>query len=757
MSINQSEWLEEDNSATVNAPSPREIISKYLSYYPLFIISLLVFVGAAYLYLYTATPKYEITESILIKNRLTSPSTNGNNASGDLLSMALDGGSVMNIDNETQLIHSISLMERIVAKNHLNISYYEKRSLKKIDLYPETPFLFVKKDSNVGLQTINIDIDEISKDNIKIAAYTQDSGKMSLTVKWNQSFNLYGNQFTLLPVSNTNFENKKYSITWKPIKNTASDIADDLSVNIPDKKTTIIKLSLLAENTIKGQDILRWTIKEYNESNIEEKNIIAQNTLKFIDDRLNIATNELNGVEGHLEGFQGSSRLVDIQAQASQQLENTNDISKNINDIRIQQSVVSNLQDYFTNPASNNKLVPSSLGINDATLIALISKYNELQSKRTREAPQLAANSIVLQDLDSQINDVKTSINENLQNIKKNLQMQENGRRQKDQEYQQFIAALPGKQRVLQDIKRKQSIMEGLYLYLLQKREETAISFSTSNASTYRQIDPPKAGQKPATPNRAVVKLSAVLLGLLIPFGYIKLREGFNNTIESKKEIQASTSIPVIGEIDHIKNLNDADFGVLISASAGEQFRMLRTNIALSSTDNNNKVILVTSGGNAEGKSFISKNLAAVLATPGKKVALLDFDLQPTTGAVTGKGIIDFLNGSENNLNNIHQKSGEIPGLYLFPSGTRSLHASDLLLTDNIKVLFSTLRKEFDYIVVEAAAIQSVSDAFLLNKFSDIVLFVVRLQTTLKKEIAQLSNAKEKDRLSNVGIIITDI
>ena len=749
---NNSDWLEEDGQ-TNNQLTLKEIVFKYLPYLPLFIISVILCVALAYLYLHFVTPKYEVSESILIKSKLASPSTSNNGASTDLIAVALDGGSSANIDNEIQLLQSASLMEHIVVKNHLNTSYFQIDGFKQTDLYPQTPFQLLKIDSAATEKNLEFVFDNLNKEAIAVTVKSEKK-EIRLNLRWNEPFEVEGTRFVLKQNPNTNFD-KKYRAIWKPAGNVADEIAGSLSVTIPDKKTTIIKLTYPTENIVKGQDILNWVVKEYNESNIQEKMTLAQNTIRFIDDRLAIVTNELNGVEGNLEGFQGKSRLIDVQTQSTQSFENANDISKNINDIRIQQQVVDILIQYFNDPNAQNKLVPSNLGINDATLISLMTKYNELQAKRQREEPQVAPNSIVLQDIDAQINDVKTSIKENLHNIKKNLQLQESGHRQKDQEYQGFIAALPGKQRVLQDIKRKQTITEGLYLYLLQKREETAISFSSASAATYKQIDPPKANAKSTWSNGKIIKLGAVLLGLLLPLAYIKIREIFHDKIITRSELSAVSKLPVLGEITHISSKFNDGHPLTASAKNIEQFRSLRTAISL--YKNNAQTILVTSGGNADGKSLVSSNLAAVLAMPGKKTALLQFDLQNPANPSAEKGLVDFLKGTVNDLKTLYTTTAEIPGLHIFSTGPVPENASDLLLSNKLESLFATLKNEYDYIVVDTAPTGLVSNAFVLGKYSDIALTVIRLRHSARKQIQTLNDIAAKGSLPNMALVINDI
>jgi uncharacterized protein involved in exopolysaccharide biosynthesis len=301
-----------------------------------------------------------------------------------------------------------------------------------------------------------------------------------------------------------------------PCKGAAQAIESNLSVDALDKKTSIIKLDILSENGKRGQDILNAVYREFNLSYLEEKNAISEKTARFIDERLAIVSNELNGVEGNLENYRGNNQMVNVASQSALSFENENDVSKNITSVMVQQGVVKMIQEYFNNDDNKGKLVPSSFGINDATLASIIVQYNELQLQKESKAPSLAPNSFILKDLNNQINNLKSSILENLQNITKNLQFQENRLQQKNDQYRQFLSALPHKERMMQEIKRKQSITEGLYLYLLQKREENSISASSSNVSIYRQIDEAK-GYGPVSPNTRNIQLYSIAFGLLIP------------------------------------------------------------------------------------------------------------------------------------------------------------------------------------------------------------------------------------------------
>ena len=314
---------------------------------------------------------------------------------------------------------------------------------------------------------------------------------------------------------------------------------------------TVIELNLKVENLAKGKDILNAVASEFVQANIEEKNKIARSTISFIDERLGTVTKQLGGVEGSLESFRVRSQIIEPAGQASQSLGNSNEISKTFSTLRVQQQVVAMIRQYVANPAYADKLVPSSLGITDATLSSLIGKYNDLQLEKEREVPLNAAGGLVIKDLNTQIANVKVSILESLQNISKNVQLQSSNLEQQNMLNKQFLTSLPAKEKSLQEMKRQQSITEGLFLYLLQKREETALSLS-STISSYRQIDP-ATGWGPVEPNQSNIYKFAVILGLLLPIGFIYIREQLNDKVSNRNDITEKTFIPIGGEIGHIK------------------------------------------------------------------------------------------------------------------------------------------------------------------------------------------------------------
>jgi capsular exopolysaccharide synthesis family protein len=382
--------------------------------------------------------------------------------------------------------------------------------------------------------------------------------------------------------------------------------------------------------------------------------------------------------------------------------------------------------------------------------------------ERERKKPQLAANSLILKDLENQINDVRGSVLENLQNINKNLNLQQSSLEQKNSQYKAFLNSLPRKERVMQEIKRKQSITEGLYLYLLQKREEASISAGAENVSVYKQID--KAGGfGPVEPNSTNVMIMAVLFGLLLPVGFITIGEKLNDKVSSRDDVTSKLAVPIYGELGHLPKKNSRGILVMNRDLVGEQFRLIRTNLSLIEKNRNKQVILITSSGIGEGKSMVSLNLAAVLAIPGKKVALLEFDMRkPGITENLGypesvKGLSNYLTGQTNDLSDIYQVSEEVETLHIYPAGEIPENPADLLLNENVVPLFELLKRRYDYIIVDTPPVALVSDAFILNKYCDTSLFVIRQRHTLKKQLDYIQDIAENNRLNHLGLIINDL
>jgi capsular exopolysaccharide synthesis family protein len=736
--------------------SPKDVLRKYIAYLPLFIICLLVFAGAAFLYIKYTTPKFRASTLILVKNEnKNNSSVPGSGNSNELLTNAMNGLGIVNLDNELLRLRSSGLIKGVVEKNGFNISYYLIGKIRRSDVYLDAPFRVIPK-SITDSSELELTFSQLNAKGATLS-YTSSNEKKSEVIQWNSEFMAGGKKFSLIPVSTWFEEKSVYEVEWKPVSQTAGEILNKFSVGTSGERTTIIELSILIENLNRGKDILDAIASEFRQSNVEELNKVALNTIQFIDDRLAIVSGELDSVEGGLESYKGSNKVYDLAQQSTQSFQNSDAASKNINDIKVQQRVVDMIQQSLKGNGKT-KLIASTLGIADPTLNNLVSRYNELQLKKEREAPDLGEQSMIIKDLNSQINDLKTSIGENLQTLSKALELQESNMQNQNGNYNQMITSLPRKERLLQEIKRQQNIKEGLFLYLLQKREEAAIS-RTSGPSNYEQIDP-ASGYGPVEPNSSLLYRLALALGLILPVGFIYLKDLFNDRINTREDILKKTAIPIIGDIGHIKKIKRKILPALDQNLTGEQFRTIRSSVAFSKEQYDKQVILVTSTTSGEGKSFISLNLAAVLAKAGKKVALLEFDLRKphdkNLPVDQAHGLTDYLAG-DLTLPEIGQPVEQLPNLHIYPAGPFVADSADLLLSEKIKILFQQLKYKYDVLVINSAPAGLVSDAFVLGEYAGATLYVIRQKHTKRKQLGFIDDISRLNKLNNVCLVFNDV
>ena len=736
-----------------NSGTVREILVRYLKRWPVFLLCLLICVGLGLAYSRYTVPVYMANTSFLVKQ-----ADNSGSGSDDLLKSVINGKSQININDEILQIGSLGLLERTVSKHDFNIHYYKKGRVLNIDIYKDAPFRLIanKPDS---LQAITLYVENLNDKGGNIFLDPKQPQKI-VPFLWRLPFSVNGLSFLLNPTDQLKNAKGEYIVNYEPAFATAGQISKNLVIKILDEQTNAIIMSLKTPNPEEGEDELNALFAEFNLMNIEDRNKLSASTVQFIDERLAKISGELRGVEGNLESFQGSNQLVDIKNQSSLSLENSSNISKNIKDLSVQQEIVGSILSYVKDPQNNSKLVPSSMGLTDGTLNALVTQYNELQLKRQREAPLVAANSTVMQDLNLQLGNLKSSLLESLNNTDKNLKLQAANYAGQSSQYNNFLSAVPHNERVVQDISRKQGITESLYIYLLQKREEAAISSTSTNLAHYKQLDMATA-YGPVEPNIKNLLIYSILLGLFLAFAGIYVADLLNDKIISREIITRKLRVPVIGEVNHDPKVKKNPVAVIDRSIISEQFRAIRTYLSLAPV-NKEQSILVTSTMNNEGKSFVSLNIAAVFAIPGKKVALLEFDIRKPMIASNlnlnvKKGISDYLAGNERNIANICQVIEAIPSLHVFPCGPLPANPGDLLLSEYMPQLFKDLKTAYDYIIIDSPPSKLVSDSFILDKYADVALYVIRQDVTSKKGLEFINEAVKNRSLKNVKILFNDI
>ena len=738
--------------------SLRENVIKYLSYLPLFIFCLVVAIGSALLYIRYKVPIYKASVQVLVNIN-----QNQNSIQQDLIREAVSGVRPINLDNEMQLIRSKKLLERVIKNGNFNLTFSKEGNIKTYDAYKSVPFLFQMVSMKDTTQTIQLKVNKLTDTGGEI-----DFLGTKKIFKWNDTVTF--NQLTFIFAKNaTSFYGltDTYKIVWKPVRLAASEIQGNITVTSFGTKTSIIILSLTGENRKKCEDFLNAYVKEIIKSDVELKQETSVNTVDFIQSRLDIVAKEMGLVEDNFLDFRKKSRFLDILSESVYYQSRVSEAEKAVNNWNLEIGLLRLIEEYLNKnvPNGKTKLIPSNLSIDDLAFNGMIIKYNELQTKKEAQLPILTEDNSILMDLNNQLKETKTNILIAAANLIKAKELRIKTLQDRNTDDLGKLSQLPEKDKVTQDIQRQKAIKEKLFLYLLQKREETAIA-SISTTSNYQAMDVAGSSGVPIEPKTEQIKTFAIVFGLLIPILFIYLVDLLNDKVTVRHDITDKTDIPIVGEISHV----DTGQSIVVENSrniVAEQFRIFRSNLqfVLPKDDNKEaKTLLVTSSISGEGKSFISLNLACVLALSGKRVALLEFDLRklksitiPELENTENKGITNYLIGQNENIEGIYKTLKSYPTLNVFRTGPIPPNPAELIISNKMENLFAFLKANYDYIVIDSAPVGLVSDSFSLNKYADIVLYIVRQRYTFKKQLEFINDLKREGKLKNLALVINDV
>lgn len=743
--------------------SLREIIIKYLSYLPLFLLSLVICLGSAYLYIRYKVPIYKAGVQMMVGGN-----TSAQNAyNQDIISQAVSGVRAINIDNEIQLIRSRKLLEKVVREGEFNVYYSKEGNIKVSDAYLSTPFIFKTIAVADSFRTYVIRINKLGNKGGEL-----EINKKSSPFKWGEILHLPGitcvfNSNNFQPTTEeVNILQSPYIIQWRPIAVAAADMQGRLAVTPVSTKTTVILLNLTVENPRKGEDFLNMLARQIITSDVELKREASVNTINFIDSRLEIVAKDLGGVEDNLKDYRTTNRFLDIQSEFLYYQTRMSDAEKLVDNLQLDIKIIELIEDYLRKGKGDNGLIPSNLDVNDIAFNSMIIKYNDLQNQRQKLTYNTLDANYTSEDLDSQLNEIKRSILEAASNLKRAKQLRINTFQSRNNDDMGKLSTMPDKERTLQEINRQRQIKERLYLYLLQRREETAIS-SVSTTSNYQTMDAAWCSNIPIEPKSSQIKTFAIIIGLLLPIGLIYLLDLLNDKVTTRNDISDKTDLPIVGEITHVDNNEE----IVVENSrnvVAEQFRIFRSNLQFIMPKEVNKntatTFLITSSVSGEGKSFVSLNLACVLSLTGKKVALLEFDLRklksikvPEAGKMNTKGITNYLIGQTDDADDIISRMDRFPTLSIYNTGPIPPNPAELIISSRMETLFAKLKTQYDYIVIDSAPIGLVSDSFALGQYADAVLYIVRQRYTFKKQLEFINDLKKDGKLHNLALVINDV
>lgn len=722
----------------------------YLRYWFLFPIFLVFTLTIAFFYLQISQPVYLSKATLLIKDEKKGIS----GGSGDIIEQMTQFTGNKLVENEVEILKSQTLMEQTASELGLDVSFEATDGLKTIDLYKTSPIIL-----NAEL------ISDFAYQN-PLVVHVRDS--LHFSINDEETLRKYGQKlrnawgiFTVFKGTESMYTD--VNVNFSSISGLAVNMLGRLEISAPNPKSTVLELTFEDTSVQRGKDVLNKLLDVYVQSSLNDKNNEASNTLKFIESRLGLITGELGDVERDVESYKTSQGLTDIGAESNLYLQNIKENDSQLNDVNIKISVLESVDNYIKN-AGDGSPAPATYMITDPVLVSLLTRYNELQLQREKYAQTTQANNPLLGTINTQIANTRQAITENLQNVRRGLDVTKRNLEAVNSRFSAGLRSIPQKEREYVGIKRQQTIKEGLYLYLLQKREETALGYAATVTDS-RLVDAPLASYLPIKPKKGLVWAGAGLAGILLPVLLINILLLLSNTVQNRDEIVNVTHSAVLGEIGHMKVSKDepADAAIIKMTSrsaVAEQFRALRTNLQYLG-DGTCRVLMFTSSIGGEGKSFISVNLAASLAYSDKKVLLIGLDLRkPTLHErlhVSNKyGASNCLIG-QGNIDDFIQPTGIHPKFDVLTSGPIPPNPSELLSNGRLPVLLAELRERYDYILIDSPPFGLVTDSALIAKHADATLYVVRFNYTLLDHLKRIGEIQRGGRFSNLSVIFNGV
>lgn len=750
----------------------QEVLFKYLIHWPWFLGAIIVCLIGAWIYLHTATPVYNISATVLIKDDKKGGSAG---MASELENLGLNGlmSSSQNIDNEMEVLRSKTIAKEVVVDLNLYISYKDEDEFPAKDMYKTSPVLvnLIPQEAELlnepmevemalypqgGLDVkLKIEDEEYQKHFDKLpAVFPTEKGTLAFFVSPD----------TLATKGEEEADSKEKVRNIKAIINNPLRVAraycKNLTIEPTSKTTSVAVISLKNSSLRRGQDFINKLLEMYNTNTNNDKNEIAQKTADFIDERIGIISKELGNTEESLETFKRTAGITDLSSEAQIALTGNAEYEKKRVENQTQINLVEDLRKYMK--GEEYEVLPGNIGLQDAGLVSQIDRYNEMLVERKRLLRTSTENNPTIINLDTSIRAMKMNVEVTLERTLQGLFITKADLDREANRFSRRISEAPGQERQFVSIARQQEIKSGLYLLLLQKREENAITLAAT-ANNAKIIDDAIADEIPVSPKGKIIYLLALVLGGGIPFGVIYLINLTKFRIEGRVDVEKLTSLPIVGDIP----LTDEKKGAVAvfenkNNLMSETFRNIRTNLQFM-LENGKKVVLVTSTISGEGKSFVSSNLAISLSLLGKKVVIVGLDIRkPGLNKVFNipkreVGITQYLANPEKNLMDLVQPSDVSKNLFILPGGTVPPNPTELLARDGLDKAIETLKQNFDYVIMDTAPVGMVTDTLLIGRVADLSVYVCRADYTHKNEYTLINELAEKEKLPNLCTVINGI
>ncbi len=751
----------------------KKVIKLYLKQWKWFALSCAICVGLAFFHLRYTAPKYNAYAKIM----LVDDSGISNPAEEILKDLGkLSSTDSKKIEDEIEVLKSRKLMDGVVKKLSLNKQLFAKGRFHNTEFYPITKapvkINFIAPDSLINNSKFGFSL-HFTSDTAFNFIYTKGEKEILKESFFGKNFTSPIGDIVVTPnVINTKaLIGQIYYVRLTPVTKVAEGYKSAIKISQASEFSKVLNLSLDDYVVSKAKAVINKLVEEYNRVSIDEKKFKSNNTANFINKRIDLISSDLSDVDDEIERFKTGNKLTNITSEADLYLNSNAQTEQELANSRTEYNMVN----YMKNEISDESFarIPSNVGLTDGSINSMAKKYNELLDERSRLLKSSNEKNPIIVNLDQQINNIKGSLKQSLNNSVKSIGLRIKSLENQSSKLSSKIYAVPGQVRKSRDIEREQGIKESLYLYLLQKREEATISLISTSPNA-RIVDSAHSKGLPVSPNKPIVYLASLIIGCSIPFGVLYLKDILDNKIHNKEDLQEEiNNITVLGEIPNFGKKENGLIKKNDRSVMSESFRIIRTNFDYirkgRDTKTNDNILFVTSTINSEGKSFFSLNMALTLANTNKRVLLIGADIRnpqiysaikkkKTDKSQLGTGLTEYLVdkslilGEAINSYNIN----EIP-IDIMLSGKVPPNPAELLMGDRMKDLFSSVSKQYDYVIVDTAPAMLVTDTLLISQYAGHTIYVTRAGYTEKKILNFAKELHTDNKLNGMMLVVNDV
>ncbi len=739
----------------------RAEIERYLRYWKWFALGVILSICIAYIYLRYSTPSYIATASILIKDNKKAGLSAELEAFKDL--GIVGGSSLNNTDNEIEILKSRKVIGNVVDSLNLDISYFVSGRVIQSEVYRRIAPIkinFLKKNSifNERDTIFNIKL----KDKINFDFVNEEDKIISSHVFGELISNNLG-QFIIEKNLDIRSIETNVIVRILPKYYVVDSYRSRINISPVNKNSSVLMLSLVDPVREKAEDILNELVKQYNIDAVNDKNQVSKKTIQFINARLDTVGKILKIIQDDVKKFKIDKGFTGLPVEARLALESLKETNQNIIEARTQLSLAKWIEKNLEKQETRYDFLPTSLSFDSNVAIsASIQMFNELITQRNQTKTNAGEKNPVLIQIENELENTRASLTKSLTNISKSLELKLTQLKKEEVKVLSKVKSIPNNERGFVDIARQQEIFSSLYQYLLKKKEETDISLAVTVPNA-KIVDVAYSSKAPVSPKKRIIYLTALVLGILVPFILIYIKDLLDTKIHNKQDIESQLSIPFLGSIPKSVKKEKIVIGRDIRSSTAEAFRLIRTNLdfILAGNRKQSKSIFITSTISGEGKSFLSINIAATLALSGKKVLLMGMDLRAPKvteylGVPDKKGITNYITDEEIALDDIIFNIPEIKSLDIIASGVIPPNPAELLMTKRVENLFSIVKQEYDIVIVDTAPINLVTDTLLISKYADMFMYVIRANYLDKRLLTVPQELYNEKKLANMAIVLNN-